>query len=296
MKILVTVTFLLLLNYQTSYSTENIKINTKTADFFENFVSDTTLLLDQDLKNIISSDYKNVVNNSKFNIRANSWRPQPDPRIKLRAIYNNINNKNFEQSFSDLVEPLIEIACTPKQYDPMNKEKQICIENMLKYSIIDDIQISYNHDPGKTIEQYILDITNNNNNNRYQKIIITTAGIMNSAYSIVTNKMITKSMNIFKEHYPLLSVINNSNSSVNGNNSNTSAQKTKFTFANGPSADPIVIAKCKKSCEREYDICAMVGNQEAYTETQRRREGQKCARSLPLCNQGCEPFVIKLNQ
>ncbi|WP_277057544.1 hypothetical protein [Trichlorobacter lovleyi] len=288
MRIVIIVILFVILIYEISYSADYISIDTKTTNFFDNFVSDTTLLLDIDLQKTVSNDRNNIVNNSEFKIMSNSWIPQPDPKIILKSIYENANTNNINQLFSDIARPVVEIACTSKQNDPLNISKYHCMKSMLNYSIIDDIKINYTFKYKKTIDEYISDLSNiSDYNNRYKQIICTSANIINSAYVNATSKNIVKNVNIFKKSYPLLQVNN-----VVKTDAEQNMRKGYSMPRRGPSSDPTDIANCKKSCEMKYDMCARDGNQAAYTEIEIRRNGQRCSRNLTSCNSGCEPFGI----
>lgn len=183
------------------FATENITIETKTDNFFENFISDTILLLDTDLKKIIVDDLAHVVANSKFELVVNNWKPRSSPKIKLVNIYDRFNSDNIKESLAALAQPVVEIACSSQKYDPLNEYQSRCIKDMFKYPIIQPIEIKYIYKSGKTKEQHIANLTGLNDSNRYQQMVRTTADIMNSVYEKVCKKNITKSVNIIK--YPL---------------------------------------------------------------------------------------------
>ena len=63
-----------------AFAAENVTIETKNDNFFENLISDTLYLLDPDLKKIIADDFDNVVSNSKFALQVNSWKPRANPK------------------------------------------------------------------------------------------------------------------------------------------------------------------------------------------------------------------------
>lgn len=181
-----------------TFAAENITIETKTGNFFENLVSDTILLLDPDLKKIIANDFDHVVANSKFGLPVNSWKPRPNPKIRLAAIYDRFNSDNVKESLASLVQPVVEIACSPQKHDPLSEYQSKCIKEMFGYPIIQTIEIKYTYESGKTKEQHIANLTGLNNSNRYQQMVCTTADIMNSGYEKVTKRNVTKSVNVVK--------------------------------------------------------------------------------------------------
>ncbi len=192
---------LIVFSCEITFATENITSETKTWNLFDNIVSDTLLLLDPDLKKIIADDFNHVVNNSKFQVQVNSWKPRPNPKIKLASIYNNTNSNNIRESFSSLVQPVVEIACTPQKYDPLNEYQSKCIKELFNYPIIETIKIGYTYRPNTTIDQNIANLSGITDKYRYHQIVCTMADIMNGAYEKVSKKNVTKSVNFVK--YPL---------------------------------------------------------------------------------------------
>lgn len=187
-----------------TFAAENITMETKTGNFFENLVSDTLLLLDPDLKKIIVDDFDHVVANSKFELPVNSWKPRPNPKIRLAVIYDRFNSNNVKESLASFVQPVVEIACSPQKHDPLSEYQSKCIKEMFGYPIIQPIEIKYTYESGKTKEQYITDLTGLNNSNRYQQIVRTTADIMNSAFEKMHNKKIVKAVSITKSPLPIV--------------------------------------------------------------------------------------------
>jgi hypothetical protein len=159
------------------------------------------LLLDPNLRKIIADDFNNVVNNSKFQVQVNSWKPRQNPKIKLALIYNNTNSNNIRESFASLVQPVVEIACTPQNHDPLNEHQSKCIKELFKYPIIETIKIGYTYRPNTTIDQNIAYLSGLTDKYRYQQIVCTVADILNGAYEKVSKKNVTKSVNFTK--YPL---------------------------------------------------------------------------------------------
>jgi hypothetical protein len=186
-----------------TFAAERYVINTKDDNFFENFVSDTSLLLTPDLRKIISANFDTVVNNSKFQPQPNSsWLPKPNPRIKLNTIYNRISSDNIKENFAYLVNPIVEIACSsPSQNDPMGDKSSKCIKQMLKYPVIQTIEINYVYDSNKTFEQIVSSLSGLNDINRYQQMVISMADIMNKSFEKIGQK--TVSLNAFVTKYPL---------------------------------------------------------------------------------------------
>ncbi len=211
-----------------TFAAENITIETKTGNFFENLVSDTLLLLDPDLKKIIADDFDHVVTNSKFELPVNSWKPRPNPKIRLAVIYDRFNSNNVKESLASLVQPVVEIACSPQKHDPLSEYQSKCIKEMFGYPIIQSIEIKYTYDSGKTKEQYITDLTGLNNSNRYQQIVRTTADIMNSVYEKVSKKNVAKNVNIIKNPLKLVAVSSNSSVTKVIMTSNTPGQYSPY--------------------------------------------------------------------
>lgn len=188
-----------------TFAAENVTIETKSGNLFENLVSDTILLLDPELKKIITDDFDHVVKNSKFELVVNSWKPRPNPRIRLATIYDRFNSNNIKESLSSLIQPVIEISCSSQKNDPLNEYQSKCIKNMFKYPVISKIEISYTYEPQRTVEQYIADLSGLNDTNRYQQMVRTSADIMNSLYEKVSKKNVTKSVNVVKYPLPIFS-------------------------------------------------------------------------------------------
>jgi len=204
---------------------ENITIDTKTDNLFENLISDTLLLLDPELKKTIADDFDNVVKNSNFKLVVNSWMPRPNPKTKLVSIYDRFNANNVKESLSSLVQPVVEIACTSQKYDPMNEYQSKCIKELFKYPIIQPIEIQYIYESGKTKEQLVANLTGLNESNRYQKIVSSIADIMNSGYEKVSKKSVAKNVNVVK--YPL-QIVQGGSSSVSARvYDNKSAPKSR---------------------------------------------------------------------
>lgn len=198
------VILLIVISCEITFATENITSETKTGNLFENIVSDTLLLLDPDLKKIIADDFNHVVNNSKFQVQVNSWKPRPNPKIRLASIYNNTNSNNIRESFASLVQPVVEIACTPQKYDPLNEYQSKCIKELFNYPIIETIKISYTFRPNTTIDQNIANLSGLNDKYRYHQIVCTIADILNGAYEKVSKKNVTKNVNFTKHPLPIV--------------------------------------------------------------------------------------------
>ena len=125
-----------------AFAAENITIETKNINFFENLISDTLYLLDPDLKKIIADDLDNVVSNSKFKLQVNSWKPRTNPKTRLATVYDRINRSNLKESISSLVQPVVEIACSSQKHDPLNNYQSECIKELFTYPIIQQIEIN----------------------------------------------------------------------------------------------------------------------------------------------------------
>lgn len=223
------VALLLAFSCEITSAAERITIETKSSDFFENLVSDTLLLLDSDLKKAIDDDFVHVLTNSRFTLQVNSWKPRPNPKTKLANIYKNINSNNIKENFASLVQPVVEIACSPQQYDPMNEYQLRCIKELFTYPINQPIEFKYTYKPNKTIDQFIADLTGLNISNRYQQIVNTTADILNSAFENVRKKDVVRSVNVFKYPLKLVStgVATGSTTTISSVNSKSETWKEK---------------------------------------------------------------------
>ena len=202
-KIQLMMVLMVVFSCEITFAAENISIETKSSNLFENLVSDTVLLLDPDLKKIIADDFDHVVKNSKFELVVNSWKPRPNPRIRLVSIYDRFNSSNIKESFSSLIQPVVEIACSSQKHDPLNEYQSKCIKDMFKYPVISKIEINYTYEPGRTVEQYIADLSGLNDTNRYQQMVRSTADIMNGAFEKSSKKNVVKTVNIIKNPIPI---------------------------------------------------------------------------------------------
>jgi hypothetical protein len=126
-----------------SFASENITIETENTNFFMNFVTDTLLLLDPDLKMLLKDDIENIIIRSKFELQPNSWRPKPNPKNRLSTVYSYITNNELKDTFADLVQPVVEIACTPSKYDPLNVLSSKCVKGMLTYSADSSLKCNF---------------------------------------------------------------------------------------------------------------------------------------------------------
>lgn len=206
MKLILMVALFVAFSCRTSFTAENITINTENGDFFKNLVSDTYLLLDPVLQKIIADDFDHVVKSSRFQLQVNSWKPRPNPKNKITTIYNRFNNQNVKESLASLIQPVVEIACSPQQNDPLNEISSKCINELLKYRIIETIQIGYVFKSNTSIEQNITRLSNLNDRYRYHQIVWAIADILNGAYEKVSKKIITKNVNFTKYPLPIVAI------------------------------------------------------------------------------------------
>ncbi|MDD2581900.1 MAG: hypothetical protein PHR66_07900 [Desulfuromonadaceae bacterium] len=251
MKVNLLILLFVVFSCEISFAYENIVIETKNDNLFENIVSDSLLLLDPDLQKSIEGDFAHVVANSKFSVPVNSWKPRPNPKNKLTTIYNRINGNNIKESFASLIQPVVELACTPNKYDPLNEVTSKCIKKLFKYPIIETIQIGYIFKSNKTIEQNISSLSNLNDRFRYHQIIWTIADIMNGAYERVSEKNVSKAVNLVK--YPLAFV------------------------------DPLVTAEKKFSASDQM----IISNEKSDLESQISRKRMECHNTIPGSNDYC---------
>lgn len=196
----------LYLSTGTSSAAQMFSIETKSSNLFENVVSDTILLLDPDLKKIIESDFARIVDKSKFTLQRQSWMPQQNPRIKLNSIYNDINPGNIKESFSSLVQPIIELACTAPQGDPLNEKFSYCIRTLIAYRIVNPMEIAYRYSSPMTVDELAAFLTIQDNDKiyskKYRRIIYTLAHLMNGAYEKMTKKKVTTEVHLVKQPIP----------------------------------------------------------------------------------------------
>lgn len=195
----------------TSSAAPMFSIDTKSSDLFENVVSDTILLLDPGLKKIIESDFSRIVDTSKFTLQSQSWMPRQNPRIKLDNIYNDINSGNIKESFSSLVQPIIELACTPPQGDPLNEKFSYCVRTLIAYRIVNPMEIAYSYSSPMTVDELaaFLAIQDSDKiySKKYRRIIYTLAHLMNGAYENMTKKKITRDVHFVKRPIPMVGVV-----------------------------------------------------------------------------------------
>lgn len=201
----------LYLSTGTSSASQMFSIDTKSSNLFENIVSDTILLLDPDLKKNIENDFSRIVEKSKFTLQPHSWMPRQNPKIKLNNIYNDINPGNMKESFSSLVQPIIELACTPPQGDPLNEKFSYCINNLIAYRIVNPMEIVYSYSSPMTVDELAAFLTIQDNDKiyskRYRRIIYTLAHLMNGAYENMTKKKVTREVRFVKQPIPLIGVL-----------------------------------------------------------------------------------------
>lgn len=195
-------------------SAKTIKIETQSPYFFDNVVLDSLLLMDRELQRVLANDISHLVKSASFTPQPSRWLPRPPPKGRLLNIYNSINAKNLSESFTSMVAPVIEMACTSRHYDPLNDSSSKCVSQILKYPIIDLIQINYTYVQGKSFDQLVSNLQNSTNADRYQNIVSTLADLMNSGYQKNANTRIAKKMNVIK--YPLPLVATTGSSVQNG--------------------------------------------------------------------------------
>ncbi|NJD38075.1 MAG: hypothetical protein FIA89_07090 [Geobacter sp.] len=130
-------------------SSEAINVTSPGPGFFENVVLDSLLLMDGELQQTLAADIAYLVKTAHFTPQANSWIPKPHPKGRLLNIYNSLNTGNLKDSFTSMVAPVVEMACMSQQYDPMNDSSSKCVSRILKYPIIETIQINYSYIQGQ---------------------------------------------------------------------------------------------------------------------------------------------------
>ena len=182
-----------------------INIDTKSDSFFENVVSDAFLLLDSGLRKHLTEDKDYIIEHARFNPESHGWQVRQNPKARLTSIYHDIKPENMKDSFASLIKPVVEAACAPQQYDPMNSVTGKCVREMLRYPISNPIRINYSFSQEKTVEQFAKDLNGLVSNNRYQQIVRTTADILNSAWSKSSGKPVEKSLVIVKK--PLVNMV-----------------------------------------------------------------------------------------
>ena len=179
---------------------ESYKIDTNSNNLFQNIVSDTILLLDNDLQHEFLSDYKKIIADSTFQLEKHSWKPRSNPVSKIKTIYLSMDSKNIKNSFSSMIKPLIEIGCSPLQPDPLNELLTKCIKNLLRYPIIDTVIIDYEYRK-QSVDKIIHGPKVIDENSQYQRMVITLADLINNGYARINNNNISKVVKIVK--YPL---------------------------------------------------------------------------------------------
>lgn len=284
----------LVVNCDILFAYEKFNIETQTSDFFSNIISDSTLLLDSDLKRIINNDLDRIVTNSKFAYKGYAWPPRTDPKVLLRNIYSDIDKKNLGESLARIIEPVVEIACTPKQYDPLNSISPKCIKNTLAYPVITQIEIIYLFESKKSIDQYIYELNGLNDNNRYQQMVHTIADIMNSAFEKISKKNIFKTVDLVK--YPLPNFAYSRTGSDNGSSSTSSncSKPSMSSIGSGLKrqqdyqADMIEYKHCLDMEKIKAGVSLGGVNQQQQTDEMRRLNGQMSIQRSEMQNQNAQ--------
>jgi hypothetical protein len=248
------IVMMIVFSCEMTFAAESITVETRDANFFRNFVTDTVLLLDNDLKTLLADDIENIVRQAKFGIQPNSWKPKPSPKNKLSSVYSRINKNNLKEAFADLVQPVVEIACTSQKYDPLREASTKCIKDMLVYPIIEQIQIDYTYNSKKTFDQFVSDLTELNSNTIYPQMIRTAADIMNSAFEKIQHKSVVKTVSVIK--YPLAlqteGIAFRSGVSYGGNKTVFSSNCKKPSFESGSG---LAVSSRNQILRDEYRHC-----------------------------------------
>jgi len=155
-----------------SASAQTIVVETQSPDFFYNVVLDSLFLMNSELQEMLAPDFELLVKKASFTPQPNSWIPRPHPKGMISNVYNKISTNNLGESFTSMVSKVVELACTPPQYDPLSSSSSKCVSKTLKYPIIEPIQIKYNYNKGKTFDQFVSHLSNSTDADRYQNIVV----------------------------------------------------------------------------------------------------------------------------
>jgi len=297
MKHILIITILIIFSTKISFSAENrIEVETTTSNLFQNIISDTILLLDPDLKKIVSVDLDSVIKKSEFNYQGYSWPPRTNPKYVLSNIYEKINKHNVSDSLARMVEPVVEIACTPKKYDPLNELSPKCIKNLLKYPIINPIEINYAYDRQKDINQYIVELSNLNDNNRYPQMVKTIAGIMNSAYEKSAGKNVVVTTRIIKNPIELAGIASTGGTSIEKCDYRYDACESKC-YGSTIRFDK----SCQPACAEARAVCKMsvISNStspNSNTSSNKYNCIQKCQYRYDACESKCYGSTIRFDK
>ena len=190
-----------------SASAQTIAVETQSPHFFYNVVLDSFFLMDRGLQEVLAPDFERLVEKASFTPQPNSWIPKPHPKGVISNIYNRISANNLGESFTTMVSKVVELACTSPQYDPLSSLSSKCVSKILKYPIIEPIQIKYNYNKGKTFDQFVSNLSNSTDADRYQNIVVALADLMNSGYERSSNTNITKQLHFVKYPLPMVASV-----------------------------------------------------------------------------------------
>ena len=101
-RVILMMLLLIVFSCKITFGSENITIETKNDNFFENVISVTLFLLDSDLQKIIADDFAHVVNESKFTLQVNSEEP-------IEQNIANLSNLNDSNRYQQIVHTTADI-------------------------------------------------------------------------------------------------------------------------------------------------------------------------------------------
>lgn len=215
---------LLVFSSSAAHATANYSIATRSTDFFENVVSDTLLLLDQELRSSLQPELETIISHARFTQERNAWTPRTNHRAQLATIHGNTTATTLKESFAALIRPVVELACVSSEYDPMNSIAARCVKETLSYPVTDTLRINYRYAAPKGVDQYIAGLAGLNSANRYQQIVRTTADLLNSAYQTAHNRPVTVQAQLVKQ--PMSYIVTGKGTSRSSGSSGTAPRRS----------------------------------------------------------------------
>lgn len=191
--ILVTITTI-----NTSFA-NNIVYETFTPDFFENVILDSMLMMDERAVMSISYKYADITKNSRFIQQNNTWIPGPSPKSVISRVINENRKDEIDFVVSSIVKPIVELSCS-KNSDLLGSFRKKCIDDLLRYRIIDKIVINCDKFNKYNIDG-IFDALTNSNNQKYEHVVCAISTIVNKLQTNNNKEIYSINRSIIK--YPL---------------------------------------------------------------------------------------------